>query len=125
MTPTTLARVAGVLGGLCWLVQAILDGPDGPDSVVNALYWGGLALIALALLGIGAGLVSGLPALRVVVAVCLVVLAWSVVEVLHSQYADATVDGAAGAVLALGCAVGLLRGRRSRTPEPHRSAHSA
>ena len=96
VTPTTLARIAGVLGGLCWLARAILDDGSGPTSLINALYWAGAALLALSLLGIGAGLVSGLVALRVVVALCLLVLAWAVVEFLRDQYADRGVDGVVG-----------------------------
>ena len=123
VTPTTLARLAGVLGGLCWLARAVLDDGDGPTSLINALLWGGLALLALALLGIGAGLVTGLPALRVVVAVCLVLLAWAVLEFLRNQYADRGVDGALGLLVALYCLVGLLLRRRrddDREPRPPR-----
>ena len=118
MTPTSLARVAGVLGGLCWLGRALLDDSGGSDSAVNALHWGGLALIALALLGIGAGLVSGLAGLRVLVAVCLTVLAWAVLEVLHHEYSDRWSDGVVGFLLAAYCVVGLVRRQRrgARTP---------
>ena len=56
---TSLARVAGILGGLCWIARAILDDGDGPTAVIDALHYGGLALLVIALLGIGAGLVSG------------------------------------------------------------------
>jgi len=117
MTPTTLARVAGVLGGLCWLARAVLDDGNGPTSVIDALHWGGLALLALALLGIGADLVTGLPALRVVVAVCLVLLAWAVLEFLHSQYDDRLVDGVLGVLVALYCVAGLVY--RHRHPHDH------
>ena len=123
VTPTTLARLAGVLGGLCWLARAVLDDGDGPTSLIDALHWGGLALLALALLGIGAGLVTGLPALRVVVAICLVLLAWAVLEFLRDQYADRGVDGALGLLVALYCLAGLLLRRRhdgDREPRPPR-----
>jgi hypothetical protein len=116
MTPTTLARVAGVLGGLCWLGRALLDGGGGSDSVVNALHWGGTALLAIALLGIGAGLVTGLAPLRVLVAVCLTVLVWAILEVLHDQYSDRWSDGVVGVVLAAYCLAGLLQ-RRQRSQE--------
>jgi len=127
MTPTTLARLAGVLGGLCWVVRAVLDDGDGAESVINALHYGGLALLVIALLGIGAGLVSGLPALRVVVAVCLVALAWAILEFLHQQYADRGVDGVVGALVAAYCLLGLLARRRrgDRGPsEPRRPSGS-
>jgi hypothetical protein len=112
MTPTSLTRVAGVLGGVAWLAGAVVDRTDGAEALVNTLHWGGSALILIALLGIGAGLVSGLLALRVVVAACLAALAWAVVEWLHSALPDPYVDGAAGVVLALYCLASLRRRRR-------------
>ncbi|MXG89993.1 hypothetical protein [Nocardioides flavescens] len=118
MTPTPLtvsARVAGILGGLCWLARAVLDGTGAPAPAVDGLYWGGLALLAVALLAIGAGLVSGIATLRVLVAVCLGVMAWSLLEFLRGQYADARVDAVAGVVVALGCAAGVAR-RRPTAP---------
>jgi ABC-type multidrug transport system permease subunit len=119
------AEVAGVLGGLCWLARAVLDGTGGPASVVDGLFWGGLALVVVALLGIGAALVSGIAALRVLVAVCLTALAWSLLAFLHGQYADTPVDAVAGTLLALGCAAGLLRARRARPRAGGRRAVAA
>jgi len=131
MTPTTLARVAGVLGGLCWLARAILDDGNGPTSAIDALHWGGSALLAIALLGIGADLVTGLVALRVVVAICLVLLAWAVLEFLHSQYDDRWVDGIVGVLVALYCVVGLVQRHRHpdddepRAPRRSSGSHAA
>ena len=112
---TSLARVAGILGGLCWIARALLDDGDGPTAVIDALHYGGLALLVIALLGIGAGLVSGLMALRVVVAICLVALAAAVVSFLHEQYSDRLVDGILGGLMVVYCVIGLLV-RRGRTP---------
>jgi DMSO/TMAO reductase YedYZ heme-binding membrane subunit len=125
MTPTSLTRLAGVLGGLCWVVRAVLDDGDGPESLINGLHYGGLALLVIALLGIGGGLVSGLAALRVVVAVCLVALAWAVLEFLHHEYADRGVDGVLGALMALYCLGGLLRRRRRPQPEAEPRPHGS
>jgi hypothetical protein len=130
VTPTTLARIAGVLGGLCWLGGAILDDGNGPTSLIDALHYGGLALLVLALLGIGAGLVTGLVALRVLVAVCLTALAWAILEFLHQQYADRIVDGVLGALMAAYCLAGLVARRRHHdedSPDSHRShgSHAA
>jgi hypothetical protein len=111
VTARTLVRIAGIAGGLCWIARAILDNGDGPTGVIDALHYGGLALLVIALLGIGAGLVSGLIALRVVVAVCLVVLAWAVVSFLHTQYSDRAVDGILGGLMVAYCVIGILAGR--------------
>jgi hypothetical protein len=127
VTLTTLARLAGVLGGLCWVGRAILDDGDGPASVIDALHYGGLALLVMSLLGIGAGLVSGLFALRILVAVCLTALAWAILEFLHHQYADRTVDGVVGALMAAYCLAGLVANRRhhdDQAPDGHRSRGS-
>ena len=120
MTPTTLARLAGVAGGLCWVLRAVLDDGDGPEPLINALHYGGLALLVLALLGIGAGLVSGLPPLRVVVAACLVLLAWAVLEFLHEQAPDRGVDGVLGGLVVVYCAAGLWVRRRPSEPRAPR-----
>jgi hypothetical protein len=135
MTPTALVRVAGVLGGVAWLAGAVVDRADGAHALVNSLHWGGTALILIALLGLGAGLVSGLLALRVVVAVCLAVLAWAVVEWLRSDLPDPWVDGTFGLLLALYCLGSLRRRRRltraygepdgPRAPRPRRSGTHA
>ena len=109
---TTLARVAGVLGGLCWMGRAILDDGNGPASAIDALHYGGLALLVLALLGIGGGLVSGLMALRVLVAICVVALAAAVVSFLHQQYSDRAVDGILGGLMVIYCVIGILARRR-------------
>jgi len=126
---TTLARVAGILGGLCWMGRAILDDGNGPTSVIDSLHYAGLALLVIALLGIGAGLVSGLMALRVVVAICLLALAAAVLSFLHQQYDDRSVDGILGGLMVAYCVVGILA-RRSRdrghdgAPDSHRSSGS-
>src|SRR4051794_12578061 len=45
VTATTLVRLAGIAGGLCWVARAVLDTGDGPAGVVDALHYGGLALL--------------------------------------------------------------------------------
>jgi hypothetical protein len=134
VTASTLVRIAGIGGGLCWIARAILDTGDGPAGVIDALHYGGLALLVISLLGIGAGLVSGIVALRVVVAICLVALAWAVVSFLHTQYSDRAVDGILGGLMVAYCVVGILS-RRSHddsgdTPPPppprrSRGSHAA
>jgi hypothetical protein len=126
VTPTALSRLAGVLGGLAWVARGPVDRNGGPDAVVNALHWGGLALVAIAVLGIGAGLVSGLPVLRVVVAVCLAALVWSLLEWLRGEYADDWVDGIFGVLLVVYCVGSLVRLRsRPRPPAERRTGSHA
>lgn len=87
--PTALV---GLLGGLALLCAYVADGA--------LLRWAGLALLAVATLGAGAGLVSrSAPALRALVPVCFVLLAACVVSVL--------VDAAGSAAYALVGAVGV------------------
>jgi len=132
VTATTLVRIAGIVGGLCWIARAILDSGDAPAGLIDALHYGGLALLVIALLGIGAGLVSGLIALRVVVAVCLVALAWAVVSFLHTEYSDRAVDGILGGLMVAYCVLGILIRRRHEDdggdvpppPPPRRSRGS-
>ncbi|WP_028650310.1 hypothetical protein [Nocardioides halotolerans] len=122
MSPTSLSRLAGILGGLCWMGRAILDDGDGPTSLIDGLHYGGLALLVIALLGIGGGLVSGLVALRVVVAICLVALAAAVVSFLHQQYTDRAVDGILGGLMVVYCIIGILV-RRSRAADDAVAEH--
>jgi hypothetical protein len=110
VSPRTLVRVAGVLGGLCWLGQAAVNKYDAAEVAVNALYWGGGALILVALVGLGMGLVSGARWLRVLVGLCVPLLIWSILEILHAETSDNIVDGGFGLGLALICAAALLGG---------------
>ncbi|WP_193609737.1 hypothetical protein [Nocardioides lijunqiniae] len=111
-----VARVAGVLGGLAWVVRHVAG--------VEELRWPGLVLLGVALAGAGAGLVSSSAAwLRLLVAVCFPVLVWSVVEVLHGSAEDSLVDAAAGAAIALTCLVGVVRGGR-RPAGSHAGSHA-
>jgi hypothetical protein len=103
------AVVAGLVGGLCW-VGALWADP---------LAWVGALLLAVAALGAGAGLVSrGATWLRRIVAVCLLALAGSVVEVLRESLDDRAVLAGVGAVAFAVAALALSRrppvGTRSR-----------
>ena len=92
----TLIRIAGVLGGLCWLGQAAVNQYDAAGAAVNALYWGGGALILVALVGLGAGLVSGAPWLRLVVGLCVPLLVWSILSILHAEASDSSSTAPSG-----------------------------
>jgi hypothetical protein len=108
-----VARVAGVLGGLAWVVRHLAD--------VEVLRLPGLVLLGLGLAAAAAGLVSSSAVwLRLIVAVCFPVLVWSVAEVLHGSAEDSLVDAAAGAAIALACVVGMVR-----APRRHVGSHAA
>ena len=124
MSSTTLIRIAGVLGGLCWLGQAAVNQYDAAEAAVNALYWGGAALILVALVGLGAALVSGAAWLRVIVALCFPLLVWSVLSLLHEEASDSVVDGGFGLALALICTAKLLGGVAKDDGSSPRGSHS-
>jgi hypothetical protein len=117
------ARLTGLLGGVCWALRALLDSA-APSWLIDALHWGGLALIAVSLVGLGAGLVSSSAVwLRVIVAICVPLLVWSVLEALREGLSDRWVEGAFGLLLAGYCGVGLLRVGARRSSRQH-GAHS-
>jgi hypothetical protein len=118
---TFVFRLAGVLGGLTWVVRHFVG--VGGVGGVDALRWPGLVLLGLALAGAGAALVSSSAGwLRLIVAVAVPVLVWSVVEVLHDSGDDSLVDALVGGAVALVSLVGLTRPGRDRR---HAGAHAA
>jgi hypothetical protein len=120
MSTRAFVRIAGVLGGLCWVGQAAMNDYDVASAAANALYWGGGVLVLVALVGLGAGLVSGASWLRLLVGLCVPLLVWSILEVLHAQTSDNVVDGGFGLALALVCAVSLLGGEPKGDQTPVR-----
>jgi hypothetical protein len=112
----TLARGSGLVGGLCWLARFVLDlNGSGTGGAADVLRWTGLVLLAVALVAMGAGLVSRSAVwLRSMVAVAFPLLVWSVLEVLHPAGDPEGIDGVFGLV-AMGVAVpGLIRARSPR-----------
>ena len=106
--------LAGLLGALSWIGAFVVDATGGISGLVDALVWAGLALLAIAVLGAGAGLVSrGATWLRVLVAVCFATLVWSVLEVLRDSVDGLTVYAAFGVLAAVVSSVALARSRRT------------
>lgn len=122
-----LACVSGFVGGVIWLVRALLSG-----DVVDTLYWVGLVLLFVALVGLGVGLVSkGALWLQAIVGLAFPLLVWSVVEVLHADGDGVVVDAVVGVAIAATCVVALVRLRGTdRPPKPpkppkrHAGAHA-
>ena len=115
------AALAGLLGGLAWVVAFVLDQTDRPEAL-DALEWAGLALLTVAALAAGAGLVSRSATwLRLLIAVCFALLVWSVMQVLFDGFDDRLVQAVAGAVAAL-VGIGALI-RRPQAPVHHPGGH--
>jgi hypothetical protein len=123
MDLTHLARLAGLLGGLCWLVRLLLDlAGHGTGGLADLLHWVGLLLVAVALVGMGAALVSTSGTwLRAVVGVAFPLLVWSVLEVLHEAGNPRVIDGVVGLAVAVASGVALTRDRPKKEPPRRRS----
>lgn len=101
--------VAGLLGGLCWVIDGF--------ATLAVLHWIGLVLLGLALAGAGAGLVSTSATwLRLIVGVALPVLAWSVLEVAHDSGDPVRIDAVLGGTAVVIALLGLARVRSRRVP---------
>lgn len=124
MNLRTVPVVAGVVGGVCWLVRLVLDVAGVEGVVVDVLQWAGLVLVGIALAGMGAGLVGKSELwLRAIVAVAFPLLVWSVLEVLHPAGNPAVIDGVLGVVVAAICGRRLLERREREAKRPH-GAHA-
>jgi len=107
-----LACVAGVLGGVCWVVGAFLGG-----GTAEAVIWTGLGLLSIAAFGAGTLIAGGsLVLLRVLVGVGCVALGWSLVEAAVSEVPRSAVVGAVGALVLLLSFVLLVRRPASARP---------
>lgn|SRR5690242_20220473 len=111
-----VAAVAGLLGGLCWIGVLWVD----VLAVVGAV------LLAVAVLGAGAGLVSRSAVwLRLVVAVCFLALVASVVQVLRDNLDPDGVLVAVGGAAVVVALLALARRRPAPAEARVRGAHAA
>ena len=109
----TGAAVAGLLGGLAWLAAYVLDQTDRA-AAADVVGWAGVVLLAVAVVGAGAGLVRRSATwLRVVVALCFALLVWSLLALLGGGSGGTGIDAVAGAVAAVVSTVVLGRRRPS------------
>ena len=113
MPPAKLAASLALLGGVLWIVHALLGGGDG--SLLDVLHLIGLACLMIASAVFGTTLVKGdAVAVRTIVGLASGLLALSVIEAFRP--ADASwYDGLWGVVAALVGGVALLRGRGRST----------
>lgn len=114
----TAARLSGIAGGGCWLARYVLDAAgSGEGTASDVLYWVGLALVFLALVGLGTGLVNkGAVWLQAIVAVAFPALVWSVLEAFDPGIAPSLGDAVFGGGLLLLCVQQLVRAGRRKTP---------
>lgn len=111
-----VAAMAGLLGGLCWVGALWVD----------VLAPVGAVLLAVGVLGAGAGLVSRSAIwLRLVVAVCFLALVGSVLEVLRDNVEQDAVLVAAGVVALIAGTVALSRRPVAASESRSRGAHAA
>jgi hypothetical protein len=129
MNLRAVALVSGVIGGLCWSARMVLHLADaGSAGLLDALHWAGLALLAVAMIGLGAGLVSkGAVWLRIIVGIAFPALVWSLLEVFRPVGDTEVVDGVFGALVLVVSVIGLSRRPERPDPPPrrnHRGAHA-
>ena len=122
MIPAKLAPGAAFLGGVLWIVHALLGG--GSDPLPATLHFVGLACIMVASAVFGSTLVkSDAVAMRVIVALASGLLALALIEAFRVTD-SAWYDGFWGIVAALIGGIALLRGRGKSPGRPRHGAHS-
>lgn len=113
MPPAKLAASLALLGGVLWILHALLGGGDGP--LLDTLHLLGLACVLVASAVFGTTLVKGdAVAVRAVVAVASGLLALSVIEAFRPAGAF-WYDGFWGVVAAALGGLALVRGRDRST----------
>jgi hypothetical protein len=124
MSVSRIGAVGAVLGGLVWIVAAVLSWGD--EDLNQSLYVAGLALLVLAFAALGYALVATAPVwLRAVVTIAtplLGVMVWLILrDSLPSDYLSAMVGGV---LLLVGGGIALGRSRGEAPPaKPEPPAH--
>ncbi len=122
MPPAKLAAAAALLGGVLWILHALLGG--GSDPLPGTLHFLGLACLVVAGAVFGSTLVkSDAVAMRVFVAFASGLLVLSMIEAFRPADA-AWYDGAWGVVAALLGGIALLRHRGRASGRPAAGAHA-
>jgi hypothetical protein len=122
MPSAKISASAALLGGVLWIVHALLGG--GSDPLAATLHFLGLACVLVAAAVFGSSLVkSDAAGMRVVVGLASGLLALSLIEAFRLGD-TAWYDGFWGIVAAVLGGTALLRGRRRSTGRPPSGAHS-
>lgn len=126
MISRTPACLSGILGGACWVARYLLDDygvVDADGQIGTALRWAGLTWLVLALFAAGVGLTArSILALRLVVGVCVVLLAATALSLLYPATGRLLGDAIFGGTVLLSSMVLWWRGR---TEHHHRGTHAA
>jgi hypothetical protein len=124
MSLRVFALVTGLLGGGCWVARWGADLAGSAPTWSDSVYWAGLGLLGLALACAGSALVSRSALwLRLIVAVALPLLVWSVYAVVKGDDDALMLDGVLGAVAIVGSlALYATSGRHVDGSEPPRRA---
>ena len=123
MPPAKISAAAALLGGVLWILRALLGG--GSDPLSSTLHFVGLACIMVAAALFGSTLVrSGATAMRVVVGLASGLFALSMIEAFRMSD-SAWYGGFWGIVVALLGGIALVRGRGRSSGRPKAGgAHS-
>ena len=117
MDVRALGPVAGLLGGLCWVVRWLADAMGTTGGWSDSLHWAGLGLLLVALAVVGAGLVSRSALwLRLIVAAAFPLLVWSIFSVVRGEGDAIVLEGAIGLLAVLVATGFVLAGRRAAAP---------
>jgi hypothetical protein len=122
MAPRRIGSIAALLGGVVWIVAAVLAWGAEPH---RALYYAGLALMLLALAATGYALVATAPVwLRLVVTAATAALGLMIWLIVRDVAADhiALLEG--GLAQLLGAGIALSR-RREEEAAPGPGSHAA
>jgi hypothetical protein len=128
MSVSRIGALAAILGGMVWVVAAVLAWGD--EDLDTALYYAGFALLVVAFAAMGYALVATAPVwLRAVVTVATPLLGTMIWLILRDSIADAYVSAVVGGVLLLvGGGIALGRAASSapkKAPPPQRGRRAA
>lgn len=122
MSSAKLSAAAALLGGVLWILHALLGG--GSDPLPSTLHFVGLACVLVAAAIFGSSLVkSDAVGMRVVVGIASGLLALSLIEAFRLSDTP-WYDGVWGIVAALVGGTSLLRGRGRSPGRRSAGAHS-
>jgi hypothetical protein len=126
MDVRALGPVAGLLGGLCWVIRWVGDLAGGAGGWGDSFRWAGIGLLAIALAVVGAALVSRSAVwLRLLVAVAFPLLVGSLYSVVRGGGDAVALEGVIGLLAVVLAAGSLVVSHRVAAPVVHRGGGGA